>query len=268
MKDEIRVEVRIKNNLLWDAIVPVFGSISEFCRRSGFHASQVCSLINFRESPFSAPTENDLTPEYKPIARRLAEFAGYSCHELFPVELYAKVTQPKWVRTLSKNRLLELAERGDRAILANNAQMEMRDAVGKALLYLTLREAKIIRHRFGIGRPDGIPQTLEEVGRECGATRERIRQIESKAIRKLRHPSRGRILLGDEVPCPKEHQADIRFAPESVRRQFVKRYRHLLRTGLAPKQAAPIIAEDANVSPGTIQAWERKLYPRAVLGRA
>lgn len=57
---------------------------------------------------------------------------------------------------------------------------------------LTDREQKVLRLRFGLD--DGKPRTLEEVGREFNVTRERIRQIEAKALRKLRHPSRSRKL--------------------------------------------------------------------------
>ena len=57
---------------------------------------------------------------------------------------------------------------------------------------LTPREEKVLRLRFGLD--DGRARTLEEVGREFKVTRERIRQIEAKALRKLRHPSRSRKL--------------------------------------------------------------------------
>jgi len=57
---------------------------------------------------------------------------------------------------------------------------------------LTEREEKVLRLRFGLD--DGRSRTLEEVGKEFNVTRERIRQIEAKALRKLRHPSRSKKL--------------------------------------------------------------------------
>ncbi len=64
--------------------------------------------------------------------------------------------------------------------------------VNEVLETLTVREAEVLRLRFGLR--DGTPQTLEEVGKEFNVTRERIRQIEAKALRKLRHPSRSKHL--------------------------------------------------------------------------
>ena len=65
----------------------------------------------------------------------------------------------------------------------------------EVLLTLTEREQKVLRLRFGLD--DGRPRTLEEVGRQFNVTRERIRQIEAKALRKLRHPSRSKKLKDD-----------------------------------------------------------------------
>ena len=68
----------------------------------------------------------------------------------------------------------------------------LKDEISEVLLTLTEREEKVIRLRFGL--EDGKTRTLEEVGQMFGVTRERIRQIEAKALRKLRHPSRSRKL--------------------------------------------------------------------------
>jgi RNA polymerase primary sigma factor len=69
----------------------------------------------------------------------------------------------------------------------------LRDEVNEVLKTLTPREAKVIRLRFGL-TDDSNPRTLEEVGAFFNVTRERIRQIEAKALRKLRHPTRSRRL--------------------------------------------------------------------------
>ena len=74
----------------------------------------------------------------------------------------------------------------------------LKDEIADVLSTLTEREEKVIRLRFGL--EDGKSRTLEEVGQMFGVTRERIRQIEAKALRKLRHPSRSRKLkdyMGD-----------------------------------------------------------------------
>jgi RNA polymerase primary sigma factor len=68
----------------------------------------------------------------------------------------------------------------------------LKEQVHDVLHTLSDREARVLQLRFGL--EDGRGRTLEEVGRDFGVTRERIRQIEAKALRKLRHPSRSKKL--------------------------------------------------------------------------
>nr|WP_086492385.1 RNA polymerase sigma factor RpoD [Novosphingobium panipatense] len=75
----------------------------------------------------------------------------------------------------------------DAAIQAN-----LKEMITRTLASLTPREERVLRMRFGIGMP--TDHTLEEVGQQFSVTRERIRQIEAKALRKLKHPSRSRIM--------------------------------------------------------------------------
>ena len=70
----------------------------------------------------------------------------------------------------------------------------MKEKISDVLLTLTEREQEVLTLRFGL--VDGYPRTLEEVGRKFNVTRERIRQIEAKALRKMRHPTRIRKLEG------------------------------------------------------------------------
>ena len=72
------------------------------------------------------------------------------------------------------------------------SQMLLREQLADVLKTLTPREERVLSLRFGL--EDGHPRTLEEVGKEFNVTRERIRQIEAKALRKLRHPSRSKKL--------------------------------------------------------------------------
>jgi len=74
--------------------------------------------------------------------------------------------------------------------VANN--LIRREQLDNVLAKLTDRERDVVRMRYGLD--DGSPRTLEEVGKVFGVTRERIRQIEAKALRKLRHPSRSKRL--------------------------------------------------------------------------
>ena len=70
----------------------------------------------------------------------------------------------------------------------------LKEKLSEVLSSLTERERKVLEMRFGLG--DGYARTLEEVGKQYKVTRERIRQIEAKALRKMRHPTRMKQLNG------------------------------------------------------------------------
>ena len=96
------------------------------------------------------------------------------------------------VETVPLEYVYDLADDGptpeDNAILS-----ELKTAVTASLATLTPREERVLRKRFGIGLPTDY--TLEEIGQEFRVIGERIRQIEAKALRKLKHPSRHRHLV-------------------------------------------------------------------------
>lgn len=205
--DEVRVEVRIKNNRLWEAIVPAFGSVAEFCRRSGLRQIHVGALINLRASPLRSggrPRERDdgtvdmgRNP-YTPTANRLAEICGYSCEELFPLDLYARAAGKAVVKTMTIARALALADfRETSRAMENNGEdyaigLSRRRAVRRAMRSLPVREKGVARMRFGLDRD--WPLTLREVGKSLCRTDKTVRQIENKVVRLLRHPSRGKEL--------------------------------------------------------------------------
>jgi RNA polymerase primary sigma factor len=87
-----------------------------------------------------------------------------------------------------------IEDRGAPAPVEAAANQLLKEQVAAVLDSLTGRERRVLQLRFGL--EDGRARTLEEVGKEFNVTRERIRQIEAKALRKLRHPSRSRKLKG------------------------------------------------------------------------
>jgi RNA polymerase primary sigma factor len=90
-------------------------------------------------------------------------------------------------------RLADLIEDRDAAAPADIAvSLLLKEQIQEVLQTLSDREARVLQLRFGL--EDGRSRTLEEVGQEFGVTRERIRQIEAKALRKLRHPTVSRKL--------------------------------------------------------------------------
>jgi RNA polymerase primary sigma factor len=131
-------------------------------------------------------------PSYKEIAdslsltpERVEEIIDLFHHE--PVSLETPVGEDE------DSRLGDFVE--DRASPAPTevaSQQLLKEQVDKVLDELSEREKRVIQLRFGL--KDGHPRTLEEVGKEFSVTRERIRQIEAKALRKLRHPQHSRKL--------------------------------------------------------------------------
>ena len=92
------------------------------------------------------------------------------------------------IRTLATSSRTAWPSRPSDAVISVN----LKEYTSQVLRTLTPREERVIKMRFGL--EDGSEHTLEEVGQSFQVTRERIRQIEAKALRKLRHPSRARKL--------------------------------------------------------------------------
>jgi RNA polymerase primary sigma factor len=129
-------------------------------------------------TPEELAAELDLTPE------RVLEIQRYARE---PVSLETAVGDD------GDNRLGDFIEDSDAPVPPDAvAYGLMQDQLHEMLQSLTEREAEVVKLRFGLA--DGQPHTLDEIGKELGLTRERIRQIESKTLSKLRHPSRSQKL--------------------------------------------------------------------------
>lgn len=130
-------------------------------------------------------------PDIKEIAKEM-EISVEDAENLMRIS-----QQPKSLSTPvgdDKEATLEqfIADRSKPSLYDAVSQELLKDALQEVLETLSPREKKVLIMRFGL--EDGKPKTLEEVGKEFKVTRERIRQIEAKAIRKLKHPTRARKL--------------------------------------------------------------------------
>jgi RNA polymerase primary sigma factor len=148
-------------------------------------AYRILRRMNDERSPSIRQMAEELAwdPETVQFIADLSKYIGVSIHQ--PVGQEAEMTIEDLLQSIEPEPD-ELAE------LENQAEV-----VHAVLAGLTPREADVIRKRFGI--PHDADMTLEQVGQQYGLTRERIRQIEEKALRKLRHPARSdplRSLLG------------------------------------------------------------------------
>jgi len=133
-------------------------------------------------------------PSYEEIGSRL-NMSSERVEEVMALFFREPISLDMPIGEDEDSRLGDLVE--DHASLAPTeatSQQLLKEQIDKVLSELTEREKKVLQLRFGL--KDGHARTLEEVGKEFNVTRERIRQIEGKALRKLRHPIRSRKLKG------------------------------------------------------------------------
>ena len=181
MKD-YRITVKVRNNRLLKAIEDAGGSPgNKWCEANGLGYARVNSLINMTSSPLTA--EGDLFPD----AARLCEILGklpedlWSNEQLYPLERNFSEMEMDHAQVVA---MLPAEQQFYLPDFSGIEQAQTKALVTQALSTLTSREQEVIGMRF----EDDL--TYEECARRLDVTRERIRQIEAKAMRKLRHPSR------------------------------------------------------------------------------
>lgn len=152
---------------------------------------QLCRLANLHTTIYTSDGQLRKTPE------KLADFFNVMPEELAPEpQHYTALSKNKVSIQLNAEQMFALTHQQtevDPVALFNEGQMQ--EAVRKAISGLTVRENAVLTKRYLEGK------TLEEIGNDLGVQRERVRQIEAKALRKLRHPKmseelRGYISLG------------------------------------------------------------------------
>ena len=186
---EYRVKVTVRNNLLLSAIEDAgYASQTDFARACNLNVTYVNALVAMR----TVPLRND--GQFTDVAQTIMEVLGACPTDLWTTEQLSmrlkrnsaemEMTQTELLPALGMNPIdmLEFKTPDEYA-----SDQELTNVVASTLKTLTFREQMVLGKRFGINSEE---QTLDQIAKEMGMTRERIRQIEAKALRKMRHPSR------------------------------------------------------------------------------
>jgi RNA polymerase sigma factor (sigma-70 family) len=199
---DVTAVTRLKHAELWHACKKFchgrYGGQSGLARHLGVTPSEIGLWLNLRACPPEKPTKAWPTERLATLESQLIELTGKTMEQLFPHELRASVAflqAPKVyehtaaVRSDAMERYaIATAERmrlSSRPCLPSEED-EVRQDISLAMRSLNYREREVIAMRYGLA--DGNQYTLEDVGEVFGVTKERVRQIEAKAIRKLQQP--------------------------------------------------------------------------------
>lgn len=188
--NEYRVKVTVRNNLLLSAIEDAgYKSQADFARAAELNTSEVNALVAMRDAPIN--TDGEFTA----VAKTMMEVLGACPTDLWTEEqLTMKLRRNSVERELSREAVMMALEDGcqSNSLIAspedkiNHEDLEKK--IVDALDTLTPRESKILKLRFGIG--DQSEQTLAQVGSMFKCSRELVRAIEAKGLRKMRQPLR------------------------------------------------------------------------------
>lgn len=188
MPNDLRLELRTRNNVLWHAIFDLHGSVNAFCREFGFQATEIGKLLNLTKRPMRA------NGTLIPTAQRLCDVTGIHGDELFPARLYSELFPKRMVAEVESERFVSLAAARRLALPApddDNSPEMTRDLIVQALKCLTPRQNSIIQELFGLDG-DG-PKSCDDIAAKHGVTRERIRQIQIKSLDKLKRVMKKRL---------------------------------------------------------------------------
>jgi RNA polymerase primary sigma factor len=201
-----RVKVIIRNNLLLTAIEEAgYKSTASFARAIGYTEQQLSSLVSLRKPPINA------NGKFCSLAKDVMEALGAAPHDLWTTEQLTmnlhrnsvdKVVTTKFLldtnamQSVLGGNVLQLESATYEDIETpeqNKTKKELASRIEESLDSLPMRHAKILRMRFGIGTDK--EHTLEEVAEKYGVGKERIRQIEAKAMRLMRQPGRAEKII-------------------------------------------------------------------------
>jgi len=185
---EYRIDVKVRNNVILKKIESSgYKSIGEFCRLNNLMnlVGRLGEIVNMKSSPLKSDGS------WQTIILKCSEILGYAPEDFF--------TESQLNTIIKNNKRSYLVEEAEMKFMIDNhsesnllediiSKDEMKNTVMDKVNTLSPRESKVLRLRFGLDGEDF--HTFEEAGKVMDVSRERIRQIEAKALRKLRHESR------------------------------------------------------------------------------
>ena len=196
-----RIKITVKNNLLLTAIEQAgYKSAAEFARAIGLTEQEVSALVALRNAPINQDGE------FSPNAKRIMEALGAAPSDLWTTEQLNMKLKRNTKEDFFSAPTIQAILGGNVAQLEGSVyeesekpeevlnKKELKAELEKVLGTLTPRETKVLQLRFGL---DGCGEhTLEEIGDMLDIGKERVRQIEAKALRKMRDPSRSKAFKG------------------------------------------------------------------------
>jgi RNA polymerase sigma factor (sigma-70 family) len=197
---EVFLKAQFKNGLLWKAVQKV-GTQKALADYLGVHQAVIGQWLNFHRSPAFRDPDSIYRGKYDEMDRKLILLIGYGLEEIFPLELQlnsADIKTAARYEAFMDLPMEQLAAAGAVPQLPPSpfeavSKVEMRAVIDEVLAELTDREQQIIRMRFGLTE-SGERWSLEDIGQHLAVTRERVSQIEAKALRRLRKPTRSQRL--------------------------------------------------------------------------
>jgi RNA polymerase primary sigma factor len=206
MPKDLRIEFKVKNAILYRALqsfaqVHELGgwgekqlNFAEISRYTGTAYNDLIGYLTLRLNPWGIVGARSKERKYRlrKQALVLQSSLDLPAEEIFPFDLYQANIPKDYAVEVDSFQMISLAEARRMKSLPPPEAYEMDDPKDFGMLYdalqsLTTREEEIIKMRYGLGESE---KTLEEVAEKFGCGKERIRQIEKKALKKLRHPVR------------------------------------------------------------------------------
>lgn len=180
---EIRVEMRLRNNRLWNLIHPRWDSVSAFCKEAGFYQTQIGELLNLKTHPISQAKKDK--GEYRSVCQAVAEYFRALPEDLFPLEIY-ELERTEGSAEIGPE---EIPFHACALLPAPDIMDTMLDEIGrkqlieKLLLLVSSKERMCVEMRFGLGEYE--PHTYDQIGDVIGAGKVRAEQIVKKALRRI-----------------------------------------------------------------------------------